>query len=136
MTQSFSILGIGMEIVLTCLCIILYYFNDMKDDWTYFQVEVAFFALLVYILMIRYPLVSRVCDLLQVIFIILIPNLIQSITSKKKQLLSFIVVFLLNGFLLYVDISEKSRKTGYSVKEFPYISIFETEKIENFLYDE
>ena len=86
--------------------------------------------------MIRYPLVSRVCDLLQVIFIILIPNLIQFITSKKKQLLSFIVVFLLNGFLLYVDISEKSRKTGYSVKEFPYISIFETEKIENFLYDE
>lgn len=136
MTQSFSILGIGMEIVLTSLCIILYYFNDMKDDWTYFQAEVAFFALLVYILMIRYPLVSRVCDLLQVIFIILIPNLIQSIASKKKQLLSFIVVFLLNGFLLYVDISEKSRKTGYSVKEFPYISIFETEKIENFLYDE
>lgn len=135
-TQSFSILGIGMEIVLTGLCIILYYFNDKKDDWTFFQIEVAFFTLLVYILMIRYPLISRVCDLLQVIFIILIPNLIQSITSKKKQLLSFAIVFLLNAFLLYVDISEKSNKTGFSVKDFPYISIFETEKIENYLYDE
>ena len=68
----------------------------------------------------------------------IIPNISPSLTSNEilfKAINSF-WVFLLNGFLLYVDISEKSRKTGYSVKEFPYISIFETEKIENFLYDE
>lgn len=136
MTQSFSVLGIGLEVVISGLCILLFVLNDDKSDWNFFEEVVIFFSLLVYILMIRYPLVSRVCDLIQVITLISIPNLIQMITSKKKQILALGIVFLLNGFLLYSDLKQKLKSTGYTFENYPYITIVERDKIDNFLYDE
>ena len=136
MTQSFSVLGIGLEVVISGLCMLLFVLNDDKNDWKFFEEVVIFFSLLVYILMIRYPLVSRVCDLIQVITLISIPNVIQSITSKKKQVLALGIVFLLNGFLLYSDLKQKLKSTGYTFENYPYITIVEQQKIDNFLYDE
>ncbi len=136
MTQSFSVLGLGLEVVLASLCILLYVLNDDKSDWKFFEVSIIFFSLLVYVLMIRYPLVSRVCDLIQAITLVLIPNFIQSISNKKRQILSISIVFLLNGFLLYSDLKQKLKNTGYTFENYPYITIVEQDKIDNFLYDE
>lgn len=73
-----------MEIVLTALIFFLYIMADKsKDtDFDFFQIITSFFALLIYIFQ-DFHLVSRVCDLIQVIFIILIPNLLSKIQVNK-----------------------------------------------------
>ncbi len=133
--QSFSIAGLGLQIVITLMCIFLYYIGTEKNAKTYMQVQMVFISLLIYILLVRYPVVSRVCDFIQVILIVTIPNILDNISSKKKYVLSFVFVFILNGYLLYTDIKEKVRKLDdVTISSYPYISLFDEEKCELYFY--
>ena len=82
-----------------------------------------------------YDLISRVTDFLQIIQLILIPALIEAIPDAKKKMLSFIAVFLLNGFLLYVDCTANLKRISdqfnheYTLTEYPYVTVFETDRV-------
>ena len=98
----------------------------------------SFFALLIYIIFLRFSLVSRVCDLIQVIFIILIPNLLSKIQVNKIKvaLLAFIIV--LNAFLLVTDLTYKINimNEDFTVKTYPYVSIFDIDTINRYLLED
>lgn len=138
--ETYSFLGISMEIVLTALIFFLYIMADKsKDtDFDFFQIITSFFALLIYIIFSRFSLVSRVCDLIQVIFIILIPNLLSKIQVNKIKvaLLAFIIV--LNAFLLVTDLTYKINiiNEDFTVKTYPYVSIFDKDTINRYLLED
>ena len=135
--QSFSVIGLGLQFVITLMCIILYVIGNEKSENTYLQILTIFVSLLIYILLVRFPIVSRVCDYLQVILIITIPNILESISSKKKYILSFLFVWTLNGYLLYADMKEKIKKMDdITLESYPYVTLFEQEKCELYFYGE
>lgn len=135
--QSFSVIGLGLQFVITLMCFILYSIGNEKCEKTYFQILTIFVSLLIYILLVRFPIVSRVCDYLQVILIITIPNILESISSRKKYVLAFLFVWVLNGYLLYADMQEKIKKVDDSTfVSYPYITLFEQEKCELYFYGE
>lgn len=129
-----------MEIVLTSLIFFLYIVADKSEDtdFDFFQIITSFFALLIYIIFSRFSLVSRVCDLIQVIFIILIPNLLSKIQVNKIKvaLLAFIIV--LNAFLLVTDLTYKMNimNEDFTVKTYPYVSIFDKDTINRYLLED
>lgn len=134
--QSFSIMGLGLQILITLMCIVLYSIGE-KNENTYLQILTIFVALLIYILLIRFPIVSRVCDYLQVILIITLPNILESVPSKKKYVLSCLFVVMLNGHLLYIDMQEKIKKMDdITIVSYPYITLLEQEKCELYFYGE
>lgn len=135
--QSFSFMGVALQFVITIMCIILYWIGTEKNENTYTQIQLMFISLLIYILLVRYPVVSRVCDYIQTILLITIPNILESIPSKKKYSLAFLFVFVLNGYLLYSDLKESIRKKeDVTLETYPYVSLFDEEKCELYFYGE
>lgn len=138
-SSSFSIMGIGMECVLTGLVLFLYKESSLKNEFDYFQLIVSIFTLFLYIVLAKFSLVSRVCDLLQVIFIIFIPNLLINISNKKKASSCLLVIIILNFYLLYSDMTFKINrlntiyKKEYTLENYPYITIFDSSSINIYL---
>jgi hypothetical protein len=98
------------------------------------------FSIAIYISLAGYSLMSRVSDMFQVIMVILIPKLIGAIPQASKRLIAFCGVALLNLFLLYSDLSAKiasinhTEKFQISMREFPYITVFDKTAIDT-LYE-
>lgn len=138
--ESFSFLGFAMEFVLTGIIILLYLWNDDKEDeFIYFQVVISVFTLWVYIIFGKFSSISRICDLIQVIFIILIPYLLVHIQDIKKKTLLLMIILLSNGFILFSDINTTCKKIqknkGYedfTVQTFPYFTVFDEQHIIKF----
>ena len=139
MKNSFSILGIGMECVLTGLVLILYKESKTKDEFEYFQVIVSVFIFLVYIVLAKFSLFSRVCDLVQVIFIVLMPNLVMQISNKKKASVLLAIVMVLNLYLLYSDMTYKINRLNthydkeFTLENYPYVSVFDSANVNKYL---
>lgn len=137
--SSFSILGIGMECVLTGLVLILYKNSSLKNEFEYYQLIVSIFTLFLYIVLAKFSLVSRVCDLLQVIFIIFIPNLLIKISDKKKADMCLLIIVILNFYLLYSDMTFKINrlntqyKKEYTLENYPYITVFDSSSIKIYM---
>lgn len=137
--NSFSILGIGMECVLTGLVLILYKESKTKDEFEYFQVIVSVFIFLVYIVLAKFSLFSRVCDLVQVIFIVLMPNLVMQISNKKKASVLLAIVMVLNLYLLYSDMTYKINRLNthydkeFTLENYPYVSVFDSANVNKYL---
>ena len=138
--ESFSFLGLAMEFVLTGIIILLYVWNDDKeDDFIYFQVVISVFTLWFYIIFGKFSLISRICDLIQVIFIILIPYLLVHIQDIKKKTLLLIIILLSSGFILFADINATckniQKNKGYedfTVQTFPYFTVFDEQEINKY----
>ena len=139
--QEFSIMGLGMEVVFLIGILILYVMADKKklDDFTSVEMMTFVFSVAIYISMASYSLMSRCSDMFQVIMVVLVPKLIAAIPDRTKKMLSFCALVLLNGFLLYSDLNAKVRfinaneKFQISLEQYPYITVFEPERI-NALY--
>ena len=138
--ESFSFLGLAMEFVLTGIIILLYVWNDDKeDDFIYFQVVISVFTLWFYIIFGKFSLISRICDLIQVIFIILIPYLLAHIQDIKKKAFLLMVILLSSGFILFSDINTTcktiQKNKGYenfTIQSFPYFTVLNEHKISKY----
>jgi len=58
-------------------------------------------------LFVRYSIVSRVCDLLQIIMLVMIPNLFAQMKTLRRKIVLLMGVLALNSFLLYSDLRYK-----------------------------
>ena len=140
--QEFSILGLGMEGVFLIGILLLYRMADKEklDEFTSLEMMTFLFSIAIYISLAGYSLMSRVSDMFQVIMVILIPKLISAIPQTSKRLIAFCGVALLNLFLLYSDLNAKiasinhTEKFQISMREFPYITVFDKNKIDT-LYE-
>lgn len=137
--ESFSLLGVMMEILLTAIIVVLYIWNDdKKSEFVYFQVLITIFTFWFYISFAKFSLVSRICDLVQVIFIILIPTLLIRVKEEKKKILVLLVIFLSNAFILYSDINatcvglRKKIDTNINIVNYPYFTVFDEEAITDY----
>lgn len=133
---SFSILGFGLECVLLGLILVLYYFSDhtKQDDFTRFSVYLCFLTFLIYVAAASIPLMSRACDYLQIIHIILIPALYETIPEHKKKSISLAAVIGLNTVLLVTDVQQEvtAMPNVESVMQYSYVPIWDTEQINQF----
>ena len=135
-------MGLGMEGVFLIGILALYYFADKTKLEEFHSVEMMtfLFSIALYFSMAGYSLMSRCSDMFQVIMVVLVPELIAAIPDRKKKMLSFCALVLLNGYLLYSDLNAKIRfinateKFQISLEQYPYITVFEPERI-NGLYD-
>ena len=140
--QEFSILGLGMEGVFLIGILLLYWMADREklDEFTSLEMMTFLFSISIYISLAGYSLMSRVSDMFQVIMVILIPKLVGAIPQASKRLIAFCGVALLNLFLLYSDLNAKivsinqTEKFQISMREFPYITVFDRNTIDN-LYE-
>ncbi len=131
---SISLLGFAMEIVIGVGCYWLYMLQEQKDDeFLVLQLQVILVSIFIYIAFAKYPIVSRVCDLIQMLLIIFIPNVLAGIQNKKKATICLTFVLIFNLFLLVADLRFKTstmtaKKNGYdSILHYPYHTVFDME---------
>ena len=136
-----SIMGLGMEVVFVLMIVGLYYFADhlKLDPFVSLEMTITFVLFFVYLMFMRYPIVSRICDFYQIIFLILIPRLWASILDKNKKVLCLLGVLLLNAFLLYSDVNytiallNNSYGYTFNLMNFPYTSVFNQIKCNEYI---
>ncbi len=139
--KEFSILGFGMECVFLIGMTVMFSLADRSQmtDFEYFEVIVFFFSIMLYIMLADYSLMSRITDYLQVIMLVLIPNMLCKIPVRRYSTAVFALLFLLSSLLLYADLNakisavEKQTFKEYSLETYPYITVFEKERIHNYI---
>lgn len=140
--QEFSIMGLGMEGVFLIGILGLYKLADKTklDEFTSLEMMTFLFSIAIYVSLAGYSLMSRCSDMFQVIMVVLVPKLFAAITANWKKMASFTVLVLLNFFLLYSDLRVKvasisaNEKFQITMEKFPYITVFEADRI-NGLYE-
>lgn len=136
LAPSFSFMGIAMEAVFGAGILILYHFMDSHDnEFLQLEVLVFLFSVFIYFCFSGYSLMSRVSDFLQFIILILLPEMLSGISSHRKAAVSLAALVLLNGFLLYEDLSTNIPKMseGLTMEDYRYFTVFEKEKTDRFL---
>ena len=136
-----SVLGIGMECVFGAGILIVYLLSEREnvDDFTVFSVVVFLFSVFLYLAFCVFSLLSRVTDTMQIIVLVLLPNLLESIVDKRKQAMCFCAAALLNAFLLFMDLRAGIPRindecgTSYTVLTYPYISVLDEQGCEELL---
>ena len=131
---AISITGLGMETVWFGVAFGLYLLSekDKRTDWDLFQIFTWAFAFAVYLVMVKFPQVSRLCDFIQIIMLVSLPNWHEMIPDRKKKAAALVPLLGLNFILLYGDMAfvlPKIKKNypalNASVTEYPYIFIFD-----------
>ena len=139
--SQISIMGLGMEVVFILVIILLEYLADnlKVDPIISLEITICFLMFFLYLVFMRYPIISRICDFYQIIFLIMIPRLWNTIEDKGKKLFGLCVVVLLNGFLLYSDVNYTiallNNSYGYSFTfySYPYTNIFNSGQISEYM---
>ena len=137
--RSFSYAGVAMELVFLIGVMLLYHFAEKKDwdDFRYLEILTFNASCVIYYLFAGYLIMSRTSDFIQIIMLVLIPNLVCALPDRKKQLLAFGAVFAVNFVLLYTDLSVKCRQVSanqnveMTMEKYPYISVFNRQTIED-----
>ncbi|MEG0618894.1 MAG: EpsG family protein [Bacilli bacterium] len=124
---SFKLSGFLLRVVLLSLVSLLYYFSDKRkiNDFDRFQVLLCYGAFLTYICFINYPVISRACDFIEIIHIIILPKLIVSLAKKNFKILFVSTMFLINFILLLADVKFNLEYWYYnkSIVNYPYVSL-------------
>lgn len=138
---SISIMGLGMECVWFAAALILYLLADreQRTEWDQFQIMTWGFAFAVYLCMARFPQTSRLCDYVQIIMLVSIPNWFEMISDQKKKVAAVLPLIGLNFILLYGDmrfvvpmIQKNYPEIKVSMLSYPYVSIFDEQSIEKY----
>lgn len=142
--HEFSLIGIAMEAVFLVGIMTLYYLADTENwsDFSRFEVLTFVYSTSLYFACACYPLMSRGSDMIQIIMLVLIPELFASMPDLRRKAVSFLALFALNGFILFVDLREKCRivnevdKLSLTIERFPYIPVFDKQRIDQLHYEE
>ncbi|WP_102343353.1 EpsG family protein [Galactobacillus timonensis] len=127
---DFSIIGLLLQVCLGIAVYILYSWSNPEDLFLKEQTAVFLMTVPFYFCFAGFQLVSRVADFIQIIEVILIPNLVCLIPDKKKKALGFLGVIALNFVLLYSDTTYRigNTKKIYEIVNAPvnsYISVWD-----------
>ena len=136
LAPSASFMGIAMESVFGVGILILYHEMDSHDEeFLQFEVLVFLFSVFLYFCFSSFSLMSRVSDFLQFIIVILLPEMLSRISSRKRRAAVLMSLIVLNGFLLYKDLSDILPKIseGMTLNDYQYFTVFEKEKTDRFL---
>lgn len=136
--RSFSYAGSAMEIVFLLGVMLMCYFADKSrwDRFRWMEIMTFVYSCVLYYLFAGYSIMSRASDLIQIIQLIMIPNLLSEIPGMRKKLAAAAAVFAVNAVLLYTDISVKCTQVSengrldITVAKFPYITVFEKARID------
>ena len=79
------------------------------DDFTYFSVLVFLSSIWIYYAFACYDLMSRVSDFIQIIMLVLIPQLFAAVPKKRVKAAAAFALIALNAVLLYADITANLR---------------------------
>ena len=117
-----SIPGIGLQVVLFALTTIAMVVVKPNDDTSRFMYQINAMAFGIYLVLIGYPAVSRVCDFFQVINIIFIPNLLHHVLKPMIKYLLLACLIGLNFYLYQSDLNNilYGDSTHVSMLEVPY----------------
>lgn len=138
---SISVLGLGMECVWFAAALMLYLLSgrERRTDWDQFQIMTWGFVFAAYLCMARFPQTSRLCDYVQVIMLVSIPNWFEMIPDRKKKTAAVLPLIGLNFILLYGDmqfavpmIQKNYPEIKVSMLSYPYIFIFDEQSIEKY----
>lgn len=136
LAPSSSFMGIAMESVFGVGILVLYHEMDSHDEeFLQFEVLVFLFSIFLYFCFSSFSLMSRVSDFLQFIIVILLPEMLSRISSRKRKAAVLMSLIVLNGFLLYKDLSDILPKIseGMTLNDYQYFTVFEKEKTDRFL---
>jgi len=127
---DFSISGLLLQVCLGIAISVLYYWSKPKDEFLKEQTAVFLMTIPFYFCFAGFQLVSRVADFIQIIEVILIPNLLVLIPDKKKKVLSYLGIIALNFVLLYSDTTYRigNTKAIYELVDLPvntYIPVWD-----------
>ena len=135
--RSFSYAGSAMEIVFLAGILLLYHFADKKDwkEFRYLEIITFAYSCVLYFLCAGYSIMSRTSDMIQIILLVLVPNLVHELPALSKKAIAFAGLFALNAVLLYTDLHVKCVQVSenevfsISMERFPYVTVFEKERI-------
>lgn len=133
-TGEISVLGLGLRTILFCMVLVLYYFaNDSvkHNPRVQFEIFICYFSFLFYMLFMRNPLVSRVSDYLEIIHLVLVPELFCALSSISKKKTVYIGIAALYCLLLILDLKDNVSSWYYdqNLLHYPYVSIFNAQDI-------
>jgi len=131
--HDFSPSGLLLQVCLGIAILVLYHWSKPEDPFLKEQTAVFLMTIPFYFCFAGFQLVSRVTDFIQIIEVILIPNLILLIVQKKntkKLILGFLGVIALNFVLLYSDTAYRIGNTAkiYELVDLPvntYIPVWD-----------
>lgn len=138
---SISIMGLGMECVWFGVILLLYYLMDKNDRtaWNEFELLTWGFAFAVYLCMVKFPQVSRLCDYIQIIMLVSVPNWLEKIPSLRKKLIGLLPLLGLNFILMFGDmrfavskIQNNYPEMEVSMTHMPYIFVFDEQAIQKY----
>lgn len=140
-SSKISYIGLAMEIVFACMIVGLYLLMDKEKQTDMIRLGVAFTVLsfFFYLAFCGHSVVSRLTDAMQVIFVILIPNMLDGISNKATKIIGFVFVLLLNGFLLWSDLTYKVERINaeythkITLEEYPYVFLFDKANVEYYM---
>ena len=127
-TISFSLAGLVMRLLL-CVIVIVTYISvkeEHKEEYK-FSVFVYLVTTFVYIAFSSYSLVSRACDYVAVIELILIPNMIVDGNSSFINKCMILLYIAMNFTMMIDDMRYHTTvQVGkFDVTKYPYVSIME-----------
>lgn len=137
--EGVSLLALGLRLLMLFIVCILYKFSDKEkvDDFERFQIYTYFICIVIYLCIANNPLYSRFTDILSMIEIIMIPNLIYSITTYKKSIALLAIIISIMSITYIKDITISTYFGEYYEKgavKYPYITIFNKSKILKYRY--
>lgn len=103
---SISLLGFGLQLIQFVIVCVLYKYSTANNPIKRFVFIVNAASFSIYLLMVGFPLVSRICDFIQIVNIIYIPYLLVNIHSTRIKTLLLLPIVLVNLVLLYFDIND------------------------------
>lgn len=126
---SISIMGVGLQVVQILIIVFLYKLSGKNNDLNYrLPLVLNCLTFAIYLLFIGYPLVSRICDLVQIVNLIFIPKLLTGIMDTRVKIFFTLSIVCLNCFLLFADVTSSicamNPINNVQIINYPYDTVF------------
>ncbi len=133
-SSEFSLVGLLLRVCMIIANAFLYMIASNKTNEDKSMFNVLFLSFILYLSFSNFSIFSRIADFLGCIEIIFVPSMLSKIANKKLLCLSLIGIFALTTVMFVVDIREVCAVLASKrIIDYPYISIFDFDKISFFL---
>ena len=140
-TNDFSLIGLLSRIAILLVVLSGFYHVDKsqvnnKED---FSVYLCFISFLIYVVFARSAIFSRVCDMISIIEIVLIPVLISNTLDKNiyRKLITLILEIGVNSICLFADVKfiADNSLNNHDLKEYPLYFVWDEINYKEILKD-
>lgn len=134
---SIDVMGIALRTILIILDILLYILSPNKNNKSKVMLLTMISIYLFYMAFSGFSLVARIYDFVAIIEIIMIPYYVFYMKMPVNKIVCTIIILGLNLILMINDIKFACNSdyisNKYDFNKFPYITIFETDKINSLI---